>query len=55
MCRWLVWLSDEDFVLSDVIFDPEHSLVHQSFNGGYHPVCTSQNNMCAFAAMICPS
>ena len=45
MCRWLVWTSSEPILLSDVVFEPSNSLVHQSFNGGFHPGLCPKNNM----------
>ena len=45
MCRWLVFLSEEDFLLADVVIEPANSLVRQSFDGGFHPGLCETNNM----------
>ena len=45
MCRWLVFLSEEDFLLADVVIEPANSLIKQSFDGGFHPGLCETNNM----------
>ena len=45
MCRWLVWCGREPILLADLILSPAHSLIHQSFSGGFHPGADCQNNM----------
>lgn len=45
MCRWLVWCGSDPIPLDDLIFWPTNSLIHQSFNGGFHPDCAGKNNM----------
>jgi predicted glutamine amidotransferase len=45
MCRWLVWCGSDPIPLDDLIFWPTNSLIHQSFNGGFHPDCDGKNNM----------
>ena len=45
MCRWLVWCGSDPIPLEDLIFWPTNSLIHQSFNGGFHPGLEVQNNM----------
>lgn len=45
MCRWLVWCSSEPILLSDLLFSPSHALIHQAFNGGFHPGASEKNNM----------
>lgn len=45
MCRWLVWCGSEPILLADLILSPAHSLIHQSFSGGFHPGADCQNNM----------
>ena len=37
MCRWLVYCGSDPILMSDLIFAPTNSLIHQSFNGGFHP------------------
>ena len=38
MCRFVVYKGPK-VLLSAITHDPEHSLVNQSKNGGYHPGC----------------
>ena len=45
MCRWLVWSSSDPILLSDLLLNPSNSLIHQAFNGGFHPGTTEKNNM----------
>ncbi|EOD27210.1 hypothetical protein EMIHUDRAFT_450204 [Emiliania huxleyi CCMP1516] len=45
MCRWLVYCGSDPILMSDLIFAPTNSLIHQSFNGGFHPGLSDQNNM----------
>lgn len=45
MCRWLVWCSEEAILLADVVLEASNSLLHQSFNAGYHPGLGGKNNM----------
>ncbi|KAJ1463349.1 nucleophile aminohydrolase [Pelagophyceae sp. CCMP2097] len=45
MCRWLVYCSETPIRLYDLVLSPSNSLVKQSFEGGFHPKCASQNNM----------
>jgi len=45
MCRWMLWCSGEPIPLADVVLEPSNSLIHQSFNGGYHPGLNNRNNM----------
>jgi len=45
MCRWLVWCGNEPILLADLILSPAHSLIHQSFSGGFHPGAEAKNNM----------
>uniref|UniRef100_A0A7S4B882 Glutamine amidotransferase type-2 domain-containing protein n=1 Tax=Chrysotila carterae TaxID=13221 RepID=A0A7S4B882_CHRCT len=45
MCRWLVYCGTQPILLKDLIFAPQNSLIHQSFNGGFHPGLSGKNNM----------
>jgi len=45
MCRWLVWCSSEPILLSDLLLNPSNALIHQAFNGGFHPGASAKNNM----------
>ncbi|KAH8052387.1 glutamine-fructose-6-phosphate transaminase [Aureococcus anophagefferens] len=45
MCRWLVYCSAEPIVLADLVLNSHHSIVRQSFSGGFHPDCSDKNNM----------
>ena len=45
MCRWLVYCSSEPIVLADLVLNSHHSIVRQSFSGGFHPDCSDKNNM----------
>ena len=45
MCRWLVYCSSEPICLADLVLNSHHSIVRQSFSGGFHPNCSAANNM----------
>lgn len=45
MCRWVVWCGQESILLEHILFAPTHSLIQQSFSGGFHPGAKPTNNM----------
>lgn len=45
MCRWLVYCSSEPILIADLVLNSHHSIVRQSFSGGFHPDCSDKNNM----------
>lgn len=45
MCRWLVWCSEDPILLAEIVLEASNSLLHQSFDAGYHPGLCQKNNM----------